>query len=60
MPGNARNKLNASAIHGVLLIAGVIAFFGQSWSVFLLLVIALLATSVMSGDIRPTGSRKKR
>lgn len=59
MPGNARHKLNASAIHGVLLIAGVIAFLGQSWSVFWLLVIALLATSVMSGDIRPTGHRRK-
>ena len=35
---NARNKLNASAVHGVLLVAGVVAFLGQSWPVFWLLV----------------------
>lgn len=56
---NARNKLNASAIHGVLLVAGVVAFLGQSWPVFWLLVIVLLITSMMAGDIRPTGRHKK-
>ena len=49
---NARHKLNASAIHGALLVAGVVALLFQSWAVFWLLVIVLLATAFMSGDIR--------
>lgn len=56
---NARNKLNAAAIHGVLITAGSIALITQSWLVFSGLVIVLLATSTMSGDIRPRSSRKK-
>lgn len=57
---NARNKLNAAAIHGVLLIAGAIAYFSQSWLVFWLVVVALVATSFLSGDLRlpPRSGRK--
>ena len=46
---NARHKLNASAIHGVLLVAGVVALLFQSWAVFWLLVIVLLATALHVG-----------
>ncbi len=56
---NARDKLNAAAIHGVLIVAGVVALFVQSWLIFWLLVVVLLATSVMAGDIRPTSRHKK-
>ncbi len=61
---NARNKLNAGVIHGVLLVAGVIAFAGQSWPVFWFLVAILTATSFMAGDLRlppkNNGKRKPR
>ena len=48
----AKNKLNASYINGVLIVAGVIAFVTQSWTVFAVAMVALLATSFLAGDIR--------
>ncbi len=54
----ARHKLNAASINGILIVAGIVAFFGQSWTVFWLLVAILLGTSLMSGDIRPQSPRK--
>jgi len=52
MPGTARNKLNAAVIHGVLLIAGLIAFLTGSWEVFALLIVVLIATAFLAGDLR--------
>ncbi len=49
---NAKDKLNAASIRGIVLVAGVIALLLKSWSVFWLLVAILLATSAMAGDIR--------
>ena len=48
----AKNKLNASYLNGVLIVAGVIAFLTQSWTVFAVAMGALLATSFLAGDIR--------
>jgi uncharacterized protein related to proFAR isomerase len=54
---SARHKLNSAAVHGVLIVAGLIAGLTESWRVFLLLVAALIATAVHSGDIR-LGNRR--
>jgi hypothetical protein len=48
----ARNKLNASYINGVLILAGFIALVTQSWKTFLVAAVALLVTSILSSDIR--------
>ena len=52
---NSRHKLNAAAIHGALLVAGLIAAVTQSWTIFVVLLVILLTTAVISGDIRLTG-----
>jgi hypothetical protein len=58
---NARNKLNAGTIHGILLVAGVVAFLGQSWPLFWFLVAVFMATSFMAGDLRlPPENNSKR
>ena len=49
---NARQKLNSAAIHGALLIAGLIAAITQSWIIFMVILGILLTTAVISGDIR--------
>jgi hypothetical protein len=48
----AKNKLNASYINGVLIVAGAIAFVTKSWTVFAVAIVALLVTSAIAGDIR--------
>ena len=48
----AKNKLNASYNNGALVVAGMIAFVSQSWTVFAVAMVALLATSFLAGDIR--------
>lgn len=55
---NARHKLNAAVIHGVMLFAGLIAAIAQSWTVFILIVVVLLATSVLAGDMRIKAKRR--
>ena len=55
---NARHKLNAATIHGILIVAGIVAILVQSWLCFWVLVAVLLGTSLMSGDIRPQPPRK--
>ncbi|QDU59569.1 hypothetical protein Pan216_03990 [Planctomycetes bacterium Pan216] len=55
---NARNKLNAATIQGIVLIAGVFALLTRSWIVFLLLAIVLAGTSFLSGDIRIRSRRR--
>jgi len=54
----AKDKLNAASIRGVVLVAGVVALLLKSWSIFWLLVVILLLTSVMAGDIRLNGQRQ--
>lgn len=55
---NARNKLNAASIRGVLLLARLIALVAGSWSIFWLLVAVLLVTSLMEGDLRLRGPHR--
>jgi hypothetical protein len=48
----ARHKLNASHLHGALLIAGVFGAASGSWTVFLVATGILVATSVIDGSLR--------
>lgn len=48
----ARNKLNAGHINGILIFAGLIALITRSWTSFIVAVVALLVTSILSSDIR--------
>lgn len=48
----AKNKLNASFISGVLIVAGAIALLTKSGTIFGVAVVALLITSVIAGDVR--------
>lgn len=49
---NARQKLNSAAIHGAMLVSGLVAAITQSWIIFVLILAILLTTAVISGDIR--------
>lgn len=55
----ARHKLNVAAVHGVFLVAGLIALVIQSWPVFLGSVAVMLATAVYDGSIRLASRRRK-
>jgi 4-hydroxybenzoate polyprenyltransferase len=55
---NARRKLNVKALHGVLLIAGLIAAVGHSWTVFWLLAVVLTLSAIYAGDVRLNRPRK--
>jgi hypothetical protein len=48
----AKNKLNAAAINGSLIFAGVIGIATESWGIFLIAFLIFLATSFIAGDIR--------
>jgi len=56
----ARHKLNAAHIHGAMIVAGLLAALTGSWSVFLFVVLALMATAVISGDIRINKPTRRR
>jgi hypothetical protein len=49
---NARRKLNAASIRGVLLVAGLIAAIAQSWLVFAVVAVVLIITASHAGDLR--------
>jgi 4-hydroxybenzoate polyprenyltransferase len=55
---NARRKLNAAALRGVLLIARLIAALGRSWTVFWLLAVVLTLSAIYAGDVRLNRPRK--
>ena len=55
----ARTRLNASYINGATIVSGVLAAVFGSWSLFCLLVVVLLATSIYTGDIRLRGRGRK-
>lgn len=49
----ARQKLNAVAIQGGLIVSGVIGLVCQSWLVFLITSVVLIGSSLAAGEIRP-------
>ena len=53
----ARQKLNSAHVNGALLVAGLIAGVAGSWTVFGIVLGALVVTKLLSGDIR-LGRRK--
>ena len=54
----AREKLNSAYITGALMVASLIGAIGQSWTVFIVAAVVLVALNWQSGDIR-TGRRKR-
>lgn len=55
---NARNKLNAASVRGIVLFAGLVALVCRSWMIFWFLMVVLLAASCLAGDIRAGGKRR--
>ena len=49
----AREKLNAAYISGSLVLAALVGAMTESWTVFFMTAVILLALNVHSGDIRP-------
>jgi hypothetical protein len=57
----ARHKLNRAFFNGSLVLAGAIGYWADSWLLFGLALLALLAWNLHEGDIRPkrtAGHRK--
>ena len=50
---NARSKLNHAFLNGSVLIAAAIGMLVGSWSVFIVVLVILLAGNVLRGEIRP-------
>ena len=48
----ARHKLNGASINGALIVAGLVGLFRQSPAIFVIALVALVATSVISREIR--------
>ncbi len=48
----ARQKLNGVHVTGCLVIAGIVGALAESWMVFLIVAVVLLACSVHDGGIR--------
>ena len=54
----ARTKLNAAYLNGGILIAACVGALTQSWSVFFVALVTLLAGCVYAGEIRGRGRRR--
>lgn len=54
----ARTKLNKAYANGALLVAACLGAISQSWGVFAIALVVLLAGCFYTGDIR--GQRPKR
>ena len=48
----ARERLNAAALNGTLVVAGLVGVLSGSWLVFGLALAAGVVTSLVGGDIR--------
>ena len=55
---SARHKLNAAAVSGALVIAGLVGIISGSGWLFLLVAGVLIALAVHDGDIRLQGGRR--
>jgi len=53
----ARNKINAAAVRGAFIVAGLIALVVESWPLFWLMVAVFLGTALLDGSIRLPGRR---
>ena len=59
MTRTSRDKLNAIHITGAVAFAAIFAAIAQSWALFVVIATALIATSVMTGEIRPPRKANK-
>ena len=59
MTRTSRDKLNAIHITGAVTCAAIFAALAQSWALFVVIAAALIATSVMTGEIRPPRKANK-
>ena len=56
---NARNKLNVAFVNGSLLLAAALGLVVQSWWLFIIALIALLAMNLSTGEIRTTPRHRR-
>jgi hypothetical protein len=49
----ARHKLNSAYFMGSILLAGVMGGLTQSWAVFFVALVVLVACNLAAGEIRP-------
>ena len=56
----ARQKLNEASVFGSIVVAGVIGFATDSWTIFAIATAVLLIAVVYNGDIRSRGYRRHR
>jgi hypothetical protein len=49
---SAKHKLNAAHFQGALLVAGLAGALTDSWAVFVIALVALLAAAYHAGDVR--------
>ena len=54
----ARQKLNEVNVLGALGTAGLIGLLAQSWIVFAILGVALIAAGLCNGEIRPDKGKR--
>jgi hypothetical protein len=54
----ARHKLNLAYFHGSLLLAAVAGWLLQSWLMFLVTLVLLVAFNLYANEIRPTRPRR--
>ena len=56
----ARKKLNSAYLTGSVLVAGLIGYTAGSWGVFVLALAVLVASNLVSGDVRLDQRKKGR
>lgn len=56
---SSRHKLNQGYIQGCLLMAGIIGWICESWTVFWIAAVILVSLSCHAGEIRPQGKHPR-
>jgi hypothetical protein len=57
IPLSARHKLNSAAIGAAIIVAAIAGAACESWTVFLIATVVLIAMGLHAGDIRPDKRR---
>lgn len=52
MRKTAKHKLNGAYLNGALILAGIAGLLCESFTVFLVVLVGLLISSILSGEIR--------
>lgn len=56
--GNARHKLNIAYVNGCLFVSALFGLTAQSWLVFWITLLFMVACGIYGGEIRPTATRR--